>query len=392
MTKSEIIKLLETDYLSGTINIAEVKRRLGFNSNQSSIYVFTELGIYNEFKKIQNKRRGLSVKKTNIKRYGVANGHNELAKEKIKQTSLKKYGTENPWQAESVKNKSRKTKILKYGEPTYTNRQKCKETMQSKYGVDNCSQLDDYNNKVKSTKQERYGISTYNNANKMVQTKLSNVQKYELDHNVTTIKTIISKYGHRTYSAIEQLKIPVFYYYDRFFIPITSVELLTTYLDAITPGSGKSYKELDIANFIKSFYNGPIKLNDRKAIRPKEIDIFLPELNIGIEYNGNYWHCIENGTPRDLHLKKSLLCRNKDIRLIHIYEFEDFEEQKQLLKDLILGQENYSMDDFNKNNLIQDIPVPEIIYKDEVHTIYGAGKLIQNNSLSIDTLVEVKEK
>ena len=377
MTKEEIIHLLETEYLNGDIDIAEVKRRIGVPTYISSDNTFKKLGIFDEFKKIQNKRRGLSAKKTNIKRYGVANGHTETVKEKIKQTSLAKYGTENPWQAESVKSKSRKTKIVRYKDPAYTNRQKCKETMQAKYGVDNCSQLDDWNSKVKETKFQRYGSTIYNNAVKMKRTKLSIIQQYEVDNNVVSLKMFTNKYGDRCYSAIERLNIPVQYYYDRFFIPTTSVDLLITYLDSITPGSGKSYKELDIVNFIKSFYNGPIKLNDRKAIRPKEIDIFLPELNIGIEYNGSYWHCIENGTPENLHLNKSILCRSKCIRLIHIYEFEDFEEQKQLLKNLILGTDNYPKNDFNKNNLINDIPNAEVIYKDSNYTIYGAGKLFK---------------
>ena len=377
MTKSEIIKLLETDYLSGVIDIAEVKRRLGFDPSQSSINVFIELGIYDEFKKIQNKRRGLSAKKTNLARYGVANGHDEKAKEKLKQTSLVKYGTEHPWQAESIKSKSRKTKLVRHDDPTYTNRQKCKETMQSKYGVDNCSQLDDWNSKVKETKLQRYGSTTYTNSTKMSQTKLSKTQKYELDNNVIVIKSFIDKYGGRCYSAIERLNIPVKYYNDRFFIPISKTKELIDYLESITKGSGKSYKEIDIANFIRSFYNGQVNLNDRKAIRPKEIDVYLPELKLGIEYNGSYWHCIENGTPKDLHLKKSLLCRSKGIRLIHIYEFEDFEEQKQLLKDLILGVDNYSSDDFNKNNLTNTIPNAEVIYKDNNYTIYGTGKLFK---------------
>lgn len=386
MTKDEILNLLETEYLVGNIDIAEVKRRLGFDLSMSSDKVFTTLGIHSEFKKIQNKRRGLSAKKTNTARYGVSNGHNEAIKEKIKQTSLRKYGTENPWQAESIKSKSRKTKVVRHGDPTYTNRQKCKETMQSKYGVDNCSQLDDWDSKVKETKFQRYGSATYNNSAKMKQTKLSRIQQYEVNNNVVSIKKFTDKYGDRCYSAIERLSIPVKYYCDRFFIPVDSVDSLITYLDSITPGSGKSYKELDIANFIKSFYSGPVRLNDRKAIRPKEIDIFLPELSMGVEYNGSYWHCTENGTPKELHLKKSLLCRNKGIRLIHIYEFEDFEEQKQLLKDLILGIDNYPSDDFNKNNLIQNIPASEIIYKDAVHTIYGAGKLVQNGSLSTNII------
>ena len=71
------------------------------------------------------------------------------------------------------------------------------------------------------------------------------------------------------------------------------------------------------------------------------------------------------------------MCRDKGVRLIHIYEFEDINKQKQLLKDLILGTDNYPKDDFNKNNLINDIPKPKIIYKDSKYTIYGAGKLVE---------------
>ena len=98
-------------------------------------------------------------------------------------------------------------------------------------------------------------------------------------------------------------------------------------------------------------------------------------MQIAIEVNGNYWHSIESKTPKEYHLMKSLLCREKGIRLIHIYEFEDIEQQIQLLQDLILGQDNYPKNDFNKNNLIDNIPVPEIIYKENNLTIYGAGKL-----------------
>lgn len=83
--------------------------------------------------------------------------------------------------------------------------------------------------------------------------------------------------------------------------------------------------------------------------------------------------------PNNYHLMKSLLCREKGIRLIHIYEFEDLDKQLELLKALILGENKYPKNDFNKNNLLETIPEPEIIYKDESYTIYGAGKLIECN-------------
>ena len=93
-----------------------------------------------------------------------------------------------------------------------------------------------------------------------------------------------------------------------------------------------------------------------------------------LAYNGNYWHSSIN-KHKNYHLIKSLLCREKGIRLIHIYEFEDLDQQKQLLKDLILGRDNYPKNDFNKNNLINNIPEPEIIYQNDGYFIYGAGKL-----------------
>ena len=128
MTKEEIIHLLETEYLNGDIDIAEVKKRIGVPTYISSDNTFKKLGIFDEFKKIQNKRRGLSTKKTNLARYGVANGHDEKAKEKLKQTSLAKYGTENPWQAKEVKQKCYETRFKKYGDKHYTNREKAFET------------------------------------------------------------------------------------------------------------------------------------------------------------------------------------------------------------------------------------------------------------------------
>lgn len=138
---------------------------------------------------------------------------------------------------------------------------------------------------------------------------------------------------------------------------------------------GHTLPERTIVSAIKDIYSCEIKTCTKKPIYPKELDIFLPDLQLAIEFNGTRWHSIELGTPKNYHLEKSLLCRNKNIRLIHIYEFEDIKQQIKLLQDLILGQDNYPKNDFNKNNLIENIPKSELIYKDMSYTIYGAGKL-----------------
>ena len=123
--------------------------------------------------------------------------------------------------------------------------------------------------------------------------------------------------------------------------------------------------EQQIINFIKSIYDKNIICHSRKIISPLELDIYLPDLKLTIEYNGTFWHSIEQGLDKDYHLNKSIMCRNNNIRLIHIYGFENLNKQLELLKSFILGQDNYPKNDFNKNNLINNIPSKSvIIYKD----------------------------
>lgn len=137
-------------------------------------------------------------------------------------------------------------------------------------------------------------------------------------------------------------------------------------------GSFSKY-ESNLVKFIEEFYDFEI-IQNRKICDKYFLDIYLPKLNLAVEYNSNYWHSYPR-KEKDYHLKKSLQCREKNIRLIHIYEFEDFDRQKQLLKNLILGQDNYPKNDFNKNNLINNIPEPEVIYQNDKYIIYGSGKL-----------------
>lgn len=86
-------------------------------------------------------------------------------------------------------------------------------------------------------------------------------------------------------------------------------------------GNIASKGEIEISEFIKTIYNGNVILNDRKSISPYEIDILLPELNIGIEFNGLYWHS-DAEKENNYHLKKLILCNSKNIRLLQIFEDE----------------------------------------------------------------------
>ncbi len=85
----------------------------------------------------------------------------------------------------------------------------------------------------------------------------------------------------------------------------------------------KSKAELEIFNYIVSLGIQDVISGDRTIIKPKEIDICLKQNNFGIEFNGLYWHSdiVDSTSKRDL-LNKTIECRLKNIKLMHIFSDE----------------------------------------------------------------------
>jgi hypothetical protein len=67
-----------------------------------------------------------------------------------------------------------------------------------------------------------------------------------------------------------------------------------------------------------------------------EIDIYLPHLKIGFEFNGVYWHS-EHFKERDYHLNKQIHFFNNDVDLIQIWE-DDWLYKKDIIKSIILNK------------------------------------------------------
>ena len=51
-----------------------------------------------------------------------------------------------------------------------------------------------------------------------------------------------------------------------------------------------------------------------------ELDIWIPEIRLGIEYDGDYWHSIPAMIERDE--LKNRLCKEKNITLVRIREHD----------------------------------------------------------------------
>jgi len=95
-----------------------------------------------------------------------------------------------------------------------------------------------------------------------------------------------------------------------------------------------SFAEKEIRKLITK-YN--FETNKRDIIPPYELDIYIPEKKLAIEFNGNYWHSSIR-KERLYHQEKSLLCKEKGIRLIHIFEYQWNDPRKRKILESIISE------------------------------------------------------
>ncbi len=91
-----------------------------------------------------------------------------------------------------------------------------------------------------------------------------------------------------------------------------------------------------VLEYVKKFYDGEIQTNVRNVgifEDGRELDIYIPDLKLAFEFNGNYYHN-DGFVDKNAHLNKTLACREKGIRLIHIFEYE-WDGKQEKMKSLI---------------------------------------------------------
>jgi len=93
-----------------------------------------------------------------------------------------------------------------------------------------------------------------------------------------------------------------------------------------------SAAQSELAEFIKSL-NVQIETNDRRVVCPLELDIFVPEHKLAIEYNGLYWHCI-NQKSSTYHQTKSERCTEVGVNLMHIFE-DEWRDKRPIVESMI---------------------------------------------------------
>ena len=282
------------------------------------------------------------IQQTKLERYGDSGYHNV---EKMQQTKLDRYGDSGYHNVE----KMQQTKLERYGDSGYHNIEQMKQTNLERYGVEYAQNSDIIKEKIKCTNLKRYGneyaIGSDTVRKKIVETsidKYDDTNPYRGKLHRELIKKFPELIGFSGNKYIckclnincdacekKQFELPSPIFRRR---KNQGIELCPI-LNPILVSDGTSDIENDIYLYIKSIYSGKIIQNDRSILNGKEIDIYLPEMNFAIEFNGLYWHS-EVYKDKMYHQEKTILCENKGIQLIHIWE-DDWLDKKDIVKDII---------------------------------------------------------
>ena len=158
----------------------------------------------------------------------------------------------------------------------------------------------------------------------------------------------------------------------------------------------KSAPEYEIIDFIKSL--GIVNVKHGSRPLGFELDIFLPDYNIAIEYNGLYWHSSNNilydKEMSTHHLNKTLQCEKNGIRLFHVFEHEWLDNtKKEIWKSVFTHSLKLSNRIFARKCCVKNISNKESNEFCEnnhlqggVNSTYSYGLFYNNSLVSVITL------
>jgi hypothetical protein len=265
-------------------------------------------------KKIRNK-----IEKTCLEKYGVKSTlmTNEF-KENRKQDYMEKYGVQFVGQVKEYREKQEKTCLEKYGNRSCLGndviKQKIISTNLEKYGVNNPASSPEIKEKIRRTQSIKFNNGWYTKSH-------ISEKSYKILENKEDFSELLSMHGAITLSKMLGVGNTLIYNYHK------KHEL--NILNTLT-----SCGEKQLGNWIATLGVNYI-LNDRNICSPRELDIYLPDHNLAIEYNGLYWHSDAQNENKYYHQEKTEHCRKNGIQLIQIFE-DEWQNNQDICKSIIL--------------------------------------------------------
>lgn len=305
---------IRESYLRIKYNITEIPKcpicgkNCKFYGNNGIIY-FPTCGN----KKCSAKCRTINSHKTKLERYG-SKGYNNQEKmkqtklekyghphysnweksakskdynkiqEKIKETLLNKYGVVNVFQLEKTKEKSKQTKLDRYGDPEYRNMEKAKETWLKKYGVDHPSKCEEIKNKIVESQLKKYGCLGFNTEKQ----KQTMIEKYGVDHNWKVPEIHNHCWDDYTLEKRKQTSLEKYGVEHPHLSPIVQEKINATKRKNHTFNTSKA--EIESYNLLKEKFHDVIYQYKDLERYPFVCDFYIPSIDTFIECNYHWTH------------------------------------------------------------------------------------------------------
>lgn len=341
--------------------------------------------------------------------------------EVVKQSNLKKHGYEYPFQSEEIQNQVKLNVFKKYGVNNISElpevKKKKEQTFLDKYGVSSYSKTDEWLERHNNTCLEKFGFTNNSKSplwkEQVIQT---NTRKFEQDWNTKTEsfrekskESSLTRYGVENYTQRN-----ITNYSDYLDFESWVHDYLKNH-EKITPKVVCEYFNLTLTGALQKIYSSGLaelfyiqkpkfevniknfldnldikyEIHNRTKIHPYELDFFFPELGLAIEINDIRSHLYKS---KEYHLKKTLLCEEQKIVLIHIWEWEINNEFYEWLEYILKNWESVQiptekevlvdmckpiqLNFLNKYYKITEEIAPQVIYQTEKHKIFDCGKRI----------------
>lgn len=229
-------------------------------------------------------------------------------RERLKRTNLARYGVENVLCAGGIgRLKSKTTCLERYGDENFNNRAQAAKTCLERYGSENVSQVGDFAKKAGlSHLRLNYGKLL---ANPHV------VSMFGIDEYVS--KTPDTIFSWKCIDCGNEFDAEIDWnFYGR-------IQTVARCPVCFPEGFRcSSEEERDFISEIRKLYDGNIL--ERAALLETgkdrrnwlEIDCYLPDLKLGFEYNGLYFHQADG--IRNRHFEKTLVAERQGIWLVHV--------------------------------------------------------------------------
>lgn len=391
-----------------------MKERHGVeNAMHSEIFLKKQKETYDE-NFVQNIENGNILKQkrkeTMKSRYGVEYySQTDKFKEQIQNTCMTRYGVSHQMKLQSVKQKIENTNLIRFG-------------------FKNAFQNKDVQNKAYNTNLKLYGHK-YVIASKSIRSKIekTNIKQFG-SKNIFSSTEFLEKFKnfnfYRMYDKLlnsdrlQQKVKPLFEYEEyngvdsKYKYKFECLQCNNIFEDNLDDGrvprciicypyiNGTSKYETELYEYLLNILpeNTIIKRNDRTVITPLELDIYIPEYKLAIEFNGLYWHTEERGKDKSYHINKTNLCKERGIQLIHIFE-DEWIYKTEIVKSIIMNKLGLNKNKIYAHNCTIKLVDEEIAFNfldnNHIHGYvdgYHIGLYFNNELVSILTISESRNE